>query len=119
MTHGIPTEMIIPQNARRLLISLVTEKSGKSLHTIPIAVLAESMKSYPVTAMQMIVLWFRIFSKASICLSKQDIMHKQTATARFLASFFFESMIILAKVTIEIKRAANVMAPRADLYIHW
>ena len=42
-------------------------------------------------------------------------MQRQTATARFLVFFLFVSMIILAKVTIEIKRAANVIAPSADL----
>ncbi len=46
-------------------------------------------------------------------------MHKHTAIAIFLLSFLFESTTILAKVTIEINRAANVIAPKADLYIHF
>lgn len=45
ITLGIPTERIIPQNTRRLLISLETVNKGKSEQIIPIAVLAASMKS--------------------------------------------------------------------------
>jgi hypothetical protein len=60
----MPTEMMTPQKTKRLLIRRVTENKGMSLQTMPMAVLAESMKSYPVTAMQMIVLWLRIFNKA-------------------------------------------------------
>lgn len=107
--------MIVPQKTNKFVINLVTENKGKSEQTIPIAVLAESMKSYPVTAIQIIVLWLRIFNKASICFNKQDIIQRQTATAMFLVFFLFVSMIILAKVTKEIKMAAKVIAPRADL----
>ena len=56
--------MMIPQNTSKLVISLETENNGKSLHMMPIAVLAESIKSSPVTAMQIIALWLRILSKA-------------------------------------------------------
>ncbi len=45
-------------------------------------------------------------------------MHKHTATAKFLAYFFFESIINLAKVTIDINNAAKVIAPNADFNIH-
>lgn len=107
--------MMVPQNTNKFVINLETENNGKSEHTIPIAVLAELIKSYPVTAIQIIVLWLRIFNKASICLRRHDIIQRHTATARFLVSFLFESTIILAKVTKDIKIAAKVIAPRADL----
>ena len=95
-------------------MSLLIENKGKSVQMIPMAVFADSMKSSPVTAMHMIVLWFKIFSKASICRNKHAKMHRQTATAKFLVSLLFESTIILAKVTNEINKAAKVIAPRAD-----
>jgi hypothetical protein len=68
--------------------------------------------------MQMMVLWLSILSKASICLSMHDIMHKQTAMATFLVFFLLVSTIILTRVTTAINIAAKVMAPRAELKIH-
>ncbi len=56
--------MITPQNTSKFVMSLLIENNGKSLQMIPMAVFAESMKSYPVTAIQMMVLWLRILSKA-------------------------------------------------------
>lgn len=88
---------------------------GKSEHMIPIVVLAESMKSYPVTAIQIILLLLRIFKRASICFKRQAIIHKQTAAPKFLVFFLSESTNILANVIREIKRAANVIDPNADL----
>ena len=107
-----------PQKTRRFVINLEIENKGKSLQMIPMAVLAESMKSSPVTAMQITVLWFKIFNKASICLRKHYRMHKHTATPIFFVFFLFESIMSRAKVTKDIKRAAKVIAPKADLNIH-
>lgn len=56
ITQGIPTDKIMPQKTKRFVINLETENNGNSEQIIPIAVLAESMKSYPVTAIHMTAL---------------------------------------------------------------
>lgn len=54
--HGIPTIMISLPMTIKPVINLVMENKGKSEHTKPMAVFAESIKSYPVTAIQITVL---------------------------------------------------------------
>jgi hypothetical protein len=53
--EGIPTESITPQKTNKFVINLDTENNGKSEQRIPMVVLAESIKFYPVTAIHIIL----------------------------------------------------------------
>ncbi len=116
---GIPTANIVPQKTNKLVIIRETENNGKSEQIIPIVVLAELIKLYPVTAIQIMLKWFNIWSKASIYLRIHDTIQRQTATAIFFwFCLLFESTIIRAKVINAINKAANVIDPTEDLKNH-
>lgn len=113
--HGIPTIMISLPMTIKPVINLVMENKGKSEHTKPMAVFAESIKSYPVTAIQITVLWLRILINTNSLLNRHYTMHRQQAINGFLVYFLFVSTNKVKIPTADTKREANVKAPKADL----
>jgi hypothetical protein len=55
MIHGIPTDIIIPHNTKKLHMMFVIDKSPSYFHINPIVDLALSTKPYPVMLIMIIV----------------------------------------------------------------